>query len=104
MYKAILFDMDGVLIDSEGVMAQSTIQALATFGIRTTEEDYFFRFIYEFLEFFHLVFHIFTFYPLLKIIYAEKSIRQIGFLLFFIVFTLKKYLCIKKSHSDGSII
>ena len=41
MYKAILFDMDGVLIDSEGVMAQSTIQALATFGIRTTEEDYY---------------------------------------------------------------
>jgi len=41
MHKAILFDMDGVLIDSEGVMAQSTIQALATFGIRTQEEDYY---------------------------------------------------------------
>ena len=40
MYKAILFDMDGVLIDSEGVMAVSTIQALATFGIRTTAEEY----------------------------------------------------------------
>ncbi|MBE6615668.1 MAG: HAD family phosphatase [Ruminococcaceae bacterium] len=39
-YKAILFDMDGVLIDSEGVMALSTIEALGHFGIRTKAEEY----------------------------------------------------------------
>ena len=40
-YKAILFDMDGVLIDSEKVMAISTVEALGHFGIRTQPEDYF---------------------------------------------------------------
>lgn len=40
-YKAILFDMDGVLIDSEEVMALSTVEALGHFGIRTKPEDYF---------------------------------------------------------------
>ena len=40
-YKAILFDMDGVLIDSEGVMALSTIEALGHYGIRTKAEDYY---------------------------------------------------------------
>ena len=38
--KAILFDMDGVLIDSEAVMALSTVEALGHFGIRTKPEDY----------------------------------------------------------------
>ncbi len=39
-YKAILFDMDGVLIDSEEVMLHATMEALATFGIRTKPEDF----------------------------------------------------------------
>lgn len=39
-YKAILFDMDGVLIDSEVLMRESAIRALADFGIQTTEEDF----------------------------------------------------------------
>ncbi len=39
-YKAILFDMDGVLIDSEEVMLVSTMEALATFGIRTKPADF----------------------------------------------------------------
>ena len=39
-YKAILFDMDGVLIDSEFLMRQASIQALAEYGIQATHEDF----------------------------------------------------------------
>lgn len=40
-YKAILFDMDGVLIESEFLMRSSAIQALADFGIQAKHEDFF---------------------------------------------------------------
>lgn len=39
-YKAILFDMDGVLIESEFLMRASAIQALADFGISARHEDF----------------------------------------------------------------
>ncbi len=40
MAKTILFDMDGVLIDSEVAMATSSIDALKKFGISPTREDF----------------------------------------------------------------
>ena len=39
-YKAILFDMDGVLIESEFLMRHSAIQALADYGITARHEDF----------------------------------------------------------------
>ena len=39
-YKAILFDMDGVLIESEFLMRDSAIQALADYGIQAQHEDF----------------------------------------------------------------
>ena len=39
-YKAILFDMDGVLIESEWLMRASAIQALADYGIQAQHEDF----------------------------------------------------------------
>ena len=39
-YKAILFDMDGVLIESEFLMRHSAIQALAEYGINAKHEDF----------------------------------------------------------------
>lgn len=39
MIKAIIFDMDGVLIDSEPVYAKNQIKCLNHFGIKVTEED-----------------------------------------------------------------
>ena len=39
-YKAILFDMDGVLIESEWLMRATGIQALADYGIQASHEDF----------------------------------------------------------------
>ncbi len=39
-YRAILFDMDGVLIESEYLMRWSAIQALAEWGIEAKHEDF----------------------------------------------------------------
>ena len=39
-YKAILFDMDGVLIESEFLMRHAAIQALAEYGIAAKHEDF----------------------------------------------------------------
>jgi len=39
-YKAILFDMDGVLIESEFLMRHASIQALAEWGIEAKHEDF----------------------------------------------------------------
>lgn len=39
-YKAILFDMDGVLIESEWLMRASAIQALADYGVQAAHEDF----------------------------------------------------------------
>ena len=39
-YKAILFDMDGVLIESEFLMRHAAIQALAEYGITARHEDF----------------------------------------------------------------
>ena len=40
MKKAVLFDMDGVLIDSEVVMLDAAIEGLGAFGIHATPEDF----------------------------------------------------------------
>ena len=40
-YKAVLFDMDGVLIESEYLMRASAIQALSDYGIQAQHEDFF---------------------------------------------------------------
>ena len=39
-YKAILFDMDGVLIESEFLMRHAAIRALAEYGIEAKHEDF----------------------------------------------------------------
>ena len=39
-YKAILFDMDGVLIESEFLMRKAAIQALSEYGISPKHEDF----------------------------------------------------------------
>lgn len=39
-YKAILFDMDGVLIESEYLMRASAILALADYGVTAQHEDF----------------------------------------------------------------
>lgn len=39
-FKAILFDMDGVLIESEFLMRATAIQALADYGITAQHEDF----------------------------------------------------------------
>ena len=39
-YKAILFDMDGVLIESEFLMRATAIQSLADYGVQARHEDF----------------------------------------------------------------
>lgn len=39
-YKAILFDMDGVLIESEYLMRASAIRALADYGVTAQHDDF----------------------------------------------------------------
>lgn len=39
-YKAILFDMDGVLIDSEWLMRDAAIEALREYGVQAKHEDF----------------------------------------------------------------
>ena len=39
-YKAVLFDMDGVLIESEELIAKCAILALADFGVHAKPEDF----------------------------------------------------------------
>ena len=39
-YKAILFDMDGVLIESEWLMRDTSIQSLAEYGVQAKHEDF----------------------------------------------------------------
>jgi len=38
--KGILFDMDGVLVDSEPVITEAAIKALKTFGVNAVKEDF----------------------------------------------------------------
>ncbi|AUX24517.1 haloacid dehalogenase [Sorangium cellulosum] len=40
MFKAILWDNDGVLVDTEGLYFQATREALASVGVELTVEDY----------------------------------------------------------------
>lgn len=39
-YQAVLFDMDGVLIESEWLMRAAAIQALADYGVQARDEDF----------------------------------------------------------------
>ena len=39
-WKAVLFDMDGVLIDSEEYMAKTGVRALKKYGINEKESDF----------------------------------------------------------------
>ena len=39
-YKAVLFDMDGVLIESEWLIRAASIQSLAEYGIHAQHEDF----------------------------------------------------------------
>ena len=38
--KGIIFDMDGVLVNSEPFIIKAVIQALAEFGLKITAEDF----------------------------------------------------------------
>ncbi len=38
--KAVLFDMDGVLVNSEPVITEAAIRALGEFGVQATEADF----------------------------------------------------------------
>ena len=40
MSKAVLFDMDGVLIDSEGLMLKAAAESMHAFGIEAVPEDF----------------------------------------------------------------
>ena len=40
MTTAVLFDMDGVLVDSEPIINAAAIRALAEFGITARPEDF----------------------------------------------------------------
>jgi HAD superfamily hydrolase (TIGR01549 family) len=38
--KAVIFDMDGVLTDSEGAITKASVEALYNFGVNAKEEDF----------------------------------------------------------------
>lgn len=38
--NAVIFDMDGVLTDSEGAITKASLQALSLFGVKADEEDF----------------------------------------------------------------
>src|SRR5437868_1656262 len=40
MTTAVLFDMDGVLVDSEPIIRAAAIRALAEFGVTARDEDF----------------------------------------------------------------
>ena len=40
MFKAAIFDMDGLLIDSERIIMQACINAASAFGLTYTPNDY----------------------------------------------------------------
>ena len=40
MFELIIFDMDGVLVDSEDAMAQMTVRALEEWGIHSSPDDF----------------------------------------------------------------
>ena len=40
MITTVLFDMDGVLVDSEPIIRAAAIRALAEFGVTAREEDF----------------------------------------------------------------
>ena len=39
-FAGILFDMDGVLVDSEPVITEAAIRTLRDFGVSAREEDF----------------------------------------------------------------
>jgi beta-phosphoglucomutase len=43
--RAVIFDMDGVLIDSEPLHFRATQDILKAYGVALTEVDYFSRYI-----------------------------------------------------------
>lgn len=40
MFELVIFDMDGVLVDSEDAMAQMTVRALEEWGIHSSPDDF----------------------------------------------------------------
>lgn len=47
MFQALLWDHDGVLVDTEGLYFQATAEVLSTVGVSLTEDDYRAHFLVE---------------------------------------------------------